>query len=118
MRPASPKYDERSFFYTTPAAFKPAALSGRPQTQWATEGTFLGAAPQQLAQRPNAQSASQAASPLVLDTHQQPRQQQQQQQQQEPQIQSKAKSAGTHKVSPDGLAFGRFDTLGMLVHFS
>ncbi|DBA81937.1 hypothetical protein WJX77_000726 [Trebouxia sp. C0004] len=44
VRPASPKYDERSFFYTTPAAFKPAALSGRPQTQWATEGTFLGPA--------------------------------------------------------------------------
>ena len=117
MRPASPKYDERSFFYTTPAAFKPAALSGRPQTQWATEGTFLGAAPQQLPQHPTAQSASQAAGPLLLDTHQQPRQQQQQQQQ-EPQNQSKAKSAGMHEVSPDGLVFGRFDTLGMLVHSS
>lgn len=43
--PASPKYDERSFFYTTPAAFRPAALAGRPQTQWATQGTFLSAAP-------------------------------------------------------------------------
>lgn len=43
--PASPKYDERSFFYTTPAAFRPAALAGRPQTQWATQGTFLSGAP-------------------------------------------------------------------------
>ena len=80
VRPASPKYDERSFFYTTPAAFKPAALSGHPQTQWATEGTFLAAAPQQT----HAQSTSQAAGPVVLDAHQQqaPQQQQQQQQQQ------------------------------------
>ena len=92
MRPASPKYDERSFFYTTPAAFKPAALSGRPQTQWATEGTFLGAAPQ----RPNPQSASQAAGPLVLDAYQQP--QQQQQQQQEPENQFRAVPAGMQEI--------------------
>lgn len=72
MRPASPKYDERSFFYTTPAAFKPAALSGRPQTQWATEGSFLGAAPQQP---PTALSATQAAGPVLLNAHQQPPQQ-------------------------------------------
>lgn len=43
--PASPKYDERSFFYTTPAAFRPAALAGKPQTQWATQATFLSPAP-------------------------------------------------------------------------
>ena len=102
VRPASPKYDERSFFYTTPAAFKPAALSGRPQTQWTTEGSFLGAAHHQPPQRPNAQSASQAAGPLLLDTHQQQQQQQQhqQQQQQEPQNRLRANPAGTHEVSP------------------
>ena len=71
VRPASPKYDERSFFYTTPAAFKPAALSGRPQTQWATEGSFLGPAPPPV-HRPNPPPSSQAAEA----------QQQQQQQQQ------------------------------------
>ncbi len=60
VRPASPKYDERSFFYTTPAAFKPAALSGRPQTQWATEGTFIGPA-LHAAHQSNPTSSSQGA---------------------------------------------------------
>ena len=86
VRPASPKYDERSFFYTTPAAFKPAALSGRPQTQWATEGTFLGPA---LHADHHPTVSSQAAKL---------QQQQQQQQQQSEHVQNpsrKRNAAGT-----------------------
>lgn len=92
VRPASPKYDERSFFYTTPAAFKPAALSGRPQTQWATEGTFLGPA-LRAAHQSNPTTSSQAAEL-----------QQQQQQQQSEHVQNpsrKKSAAGIHDVLRD-----------------
>jgi len=89
VRPASPKYDERSFFYTTPAAFKPAALSGRPQTQWATEGTFLGPA----------LHADHHSHPTVSSQAAELQQQQQQQQQQSKHVQNPSReknAAGIH----------------------
>ena len=93
VRPASPKYDERSFFYTTPAAFKPAALSGRPQTQWATEGTFLGPA----------LHADHNLHPTVSSQAAEPQHQQQQQQQSE-HVQNdsrKRNAAGIHDLLLD-----------------
>jgi hypothetical protein len=100
VRPASPKYDERSFFYTTPAAFKPAALSGRPQTQWATEGTFLGPA-LHAAHHSHPTVSSQAAE---LQQPQQQQQQQQQQHQQSEHVQNpsrKQNAAGIHDLLLD-----------------
>ncbi len=94
VRPASPKYDERSFFYTTPAAFKPAALSGRPQTQWATEGTFLG---------PDLQTAHQS-NPTISSQAAELQQHQQQQQQQSEHVQNpsrKRNAAGIHDLLLD-----------------
>lgn len=94
VRPASPKYDERSFFYTTPAAFKPAALSGRPQTQWATEGTFLGPA----------LHADHNLHPTVSSQAAELQHQQQQQQQQSEHVQNpsrKRNAAGIHDLLLD-----------------
>ncbi|BDA47990.1 probable DNA polymerase zeta catalytic subunit [Coccomyxa sp. Obi] len=66
IRPASPKYDERSFFYTTPKLnpARPAFQRQQPTTPWATP-TLL---PQpQAAQSPS--GAASAASPAAQARH-------------------------------------------------